>query len=387
MSASTKTKNREKQPKSSTARLLVAGSGDAADLRYASGFMPVDPVVFVEDGRKRRYLVVPLLEYGRALDEARGATVWTPAMLDIPPEKRRDPAEWARFALQRIGIRDVRVPASFPLRVARELEKAGIRVEVAAGSIYPEREQKTQRELEYLATAQRAAVAAMRAAFRVLRAAEISRNRVLKWEGKTLTSERLKSVIHHVLLSRDCMARDIIVACGPHAADPHHRGEGPLRAGETIVLDIFPQHQPSGYWGDITRTVVKGRAPDSVRRMYRAVREAQAWAVSAIRPGARGDQIHSEIQRRFEAAGFPTRTGDGKPAGFIHGTGHGVGLEIHEAPSISNTPAKLKAGHVVTVEPGLYDPEIGGVRIEDTVAVTRNGAKILAACPYLFEIP
>lgn len=271
--------------------------------------------------------------------------------------------------------------------VAFALKDAGIDIEVVSGPLYPERETKSPHEIEQIAKVQRAAVTAMRAAIAAIRRAEIGRKNVLVLDGRPLTSERLKRIIATTLLDHDCSARDPIVACGPHAADPHHRGEGPLRAGQTIVLDIFPQHQRSGYWGDITRTVVKGKAPPKVRAMYRAVREAQAWAVRSLKPGVRADRIHAEILRRFEAAGFPLKADSNPPTGFIHGTGHGVGLEIHEPPSISTVKTHLRSGHVVTVEPGLYDPELGGVRIEDTVVIQSDGAKILASYPYPFELP
>lgn len=367
--------------------MIVAGSGDAADLRYASGFMPVDPVVFLDAGRAGKHLVVPLLELGRARVEAANTTVWSPVELDIPPEERRSTAAWAVAVARRTGMRAVTVAPAFPLAVARALERARIRVDLASAGLYPERATKSVREIACITEAQRGAVAAMRAALRAIRAARVNRAAELVLEGKTLTSERLKALIDRALLDRQCVARETIAACGRHAADPHHRGEGPLRAGETIVLDIFPQHHPTGYWGDITRTVVKGQASPTVRRMYRAVRDAQVWARAALRPGLRADRIHAEIQRRFDNAGFKTENRDGVPIGFFHGTGHGVGLEIHEAPTISTVNVRLRAGNVVTVEPGLYDPAHGGVRIEDTVVITPTGTRVLVPCPYPFEIP
>lgn len=367
--------------------MIVAGSGDAADMQYASGFTPVDPVVFLDAGRAGKHLVVPLLELGRARLEAAKATVWSPVELNIPPEERRSTAAWAVAIAQRARVHAVTVAPAFSLAVARALERAGIRVDIASCGLYPERATKSAREIACITEAQRGAVAAMRAALRAIRTAQVSRAGELVLDGKTLTSERLKALIVRTLLDRQCSAREMIVACGRHAADPHHRGEGPLRAGETIVLDIFPQHHPTGYWGDLTRTVVKGRASPTARRMFRAVRDAQRWARAALRPGVRADRIHSEIQRRFEAAGFKTENRDGVPVGFFHGTGHGIGLEIHEAPSISTVNVRLRAGNVVTVEPGLYDPAHGGVRIEDTVVITPQGAHVLVPCAYPFELP
>lgn len=367
--------------------MIVAGANDAADLRYASGFMPVDPVVFVDAGEDGRFLVVPPLEVVRARHEAPNCRVLMPSELGMPYRKSRLFIEHAVALARRLRLKRVEVAPSFPVAVAKALEKSGVKIRVAKGSLYPERAVKTEREIRQIAQVQRAAVEAMKAAFAVIKAASVDAKGRLIWERRVLTSEGLRAVIEHVLLDRGCAARDPIVACGPHAADPHHRGEGPLRAGETIVLDIFPQHKKSGYWGDLTRTVVKGRARPEQRRMFRAVKEAHRWAIDRLRAGAHTDAIHKGVRKRLEEAGFKTDIESFPPKGFFHGTGHGVGLEIHEAPTLSLAEGILKAGHVVTVEPGLYYPDLGGVRIEDTVVITNSGAKLLASCPCPFEIP
>ncbi|HMP75309.1 MAG TPA: M24 family metallopeptidase [Kiritimatiellia bacterium] len=370
--------------KSSTARLIVAGEGDA-DLRYAGRFQPVDPVVYLDHPRGA-HLVVPMLEVGRAKQEAKHARVWTPGDLDLPPMDRRSIAAWTVALARRTRTRAVQVTGAFPVEVARALERARVRVDIAQGPLYPERIKKTSKEIALIRIAQEAAVAAVRAAVRDIRGAHINRAGELIAGRKVLTSERVKHTINRVLLERECQAEQTIVACGRHAADPHHRGEGPLGAGQTIVLDIFPRHLPGGYWGDITRTVVKGPASPELKRMYLAVLRTQAWARAQIRPGIRADLLHQQVQQRLAAAGYATETRDGIPVGFFHGTGHGVGLDIHEAPSISLAAVRLQAGQVVTVEPGLYYPELGGIRVEDTVVVTPRGAEVLCPCPYYFEL-
>jgi Xaa-Pro aminopeptidase len=369
-----------------TAPLLIIGSsGDPSDLRYGCGFTPVDPVVFLDEGRAR-HLVVPLLEIGRARHESPRVKVISPADLGIPRARRRRLGEWALAVLRSRHIRRVRVGPYFPAAVLRRLERAGIRVLLTDEPVYPQRVCKSAEEIARISEVQRAAVAAVRAAIAELRRARVDRAGYLVRGGKRLTSEDVRLVVEFELLRHQCQARDTIVAGGRQAADPHDRGSGPLRAGETIVLDIFPQHKRHGYWGDITRTVVKGRARPELHRMYEAVRAAQAAALREVRAGARADCIHEGVQQKFAAAGFVTGMQDGLPVGFFHGTGHGVGLDIHEAPSLSTVPVRLRAGHVVTVEPGLYYPELGGVRLEDTVAVTGSGCRILAACEKVFEI-
>jgi Xaa-Pro aminopeptidase len=233
---------------------------------------------------------------------------------------------------------------------------------------------------------QQAAVIAMRAAVDAIARAEIGPRRELRSGGRPLTSERVQRLVAEVLLAHNCAARDIIVAGGRQAADPHEQGAGPLHAGETIVLDIFPQSLRHGYWGDLTRTIVRGAATSEQRRLYAAVRAAQAAALARVRPGARCAAVHAAAVAEFDHRGYATRREDDRAVGFIHGTGHGVGLAIHEAPAVTRSEGRLRAGHVITVEPGLYYPDIGGVRIEDTVVVTRGGWRYLAPCEKRFEV-
>ena len=370
-----------------TESILVIGSpSEWADCRYASGFAAVDPMVFMRHGG-RDYLVVPLLELGRAKQESPRAKVYVPQELGIPKNRRRSVADWALGLARKLRVRRVTVSPMFPAGVLRRLEQGGVRVRLAKAPLFPKRAIKRAGEIEFLREAQRAAVAAVRAAEKVLKESSIRRDGSLRWNRMPLTSEALRRVIDGSLLEHGCMARDTIVAGGSQAADPHDRGHGPLRAGETIVLDIFPQHKTTGYWGDITRTFVKGPASEQLRAMYRAVHAAQAKALGMVCAGVKVRSIHEAVQEVFDKAGFETSLRDGVARGFFHGTGHGVGLEIHESPSVSPNDAVLRAGHVVTIEPGLYYPELGGIRIEDTVAVTKTGFEFLATCPKRFEIP
>ncbi len=370
----------------STPPLLIIGhAGDLADMRYGCGFTPVDPVLLLDTGRTQQ-LVVPLLEVGRAHNEAPQARVYTPAQLPVPKENQRKLTAWTEGLLRLNNIRRVRVGPFFPALVLQHLQKKGVRVEIDTAPVYPQRAVKSPEEIARIRAVQRAAVAATRAAVEEIRLSRVDRRGYLLRHGKKLTAEAVKVVIELELMRHQCQSRDTIVACGRLAADPHDRGHGPLRAGQTIVLDIFPQHKQHGYWGDITRTVVKGPARPELRALYEAVLKAQKGALALVKPGMRADRIHDRVKACFQDAGFFTGDRAGIPVGFFHGTGHGVGLDIHEAPSLSTVPVRLKAGHVVTVEPGLYYPDLGGVRIEDTVAVTRTGAQVLCPCEKVFEI-
>lgn len=387
-------KKREK--KVTGALVLIGSAADCPDLEYASGFRPVDAVVYVETPA-RRVLVVPELEYGRAVRESlrRGAVpghpaapveVLTPKRLGLGKHQRRRLSGWAVAVLQAEGVRRVTVPARFPHGVAVRVQRAGIRVTVAKTEMFPQRAVKTPDEQRRIREAQQAAVIAMRTAITAISDSEIGRDGVLRTDGKPLTSESVRRRIVKTLVEHDCFCKETIVAGGRQAADPHETGHGPLRAHEPIVIDIFPQHIGHGYWGDMTRTVVRGRAAPRLRRMYLAVKAAQAEALAGIRPGARCSAVHARAEREFKRRGFTTGTAEGKSHGFIHSTGHGVGLEVHEGPSLGPVEGTLRAGNVVTVEPGLYYPDFGGVRIEDTVVVTAQGWRYLVPCEKRLEV-
>jgi Xaa-Pro aminopeptidase len=278
------------------------------------------------------------------------------------------------------------VAADFPVGVARRLERAGVAVTVARDALFPERAVKSAAELRRLRESQQAAVLAMRAAQALIQSADAGRDGRLESRRTVLTAEAVRETIARTLLAHDCFCRDTIVAGGDDGADPHEQGSGPLREGEPIVIDIFPQHNRHGYWGDLTRTVLRGKASPALRKLYQAVRAAQNAALSHVKPGVKCATVHNAAVEEFARRGYTTRIVDGRPEGFIHSTGHGVGLSVHEAPSVGPTDTRLRSGHVVTIEPGLYYPGLGGVRIEDTVAVTPTGWRYLVPCEKRFEL-
>jgi Xaa-Pro aminopeptidase len=220
-----------------------------------------------------------------------------------------------------------------------------------------------------------------------LKTSKIGRDRKLTYHGAPLTSEKLRAIIDIAIIQAGGLASHTIVAGGRQGCDPHEQGHGALRAQEPIILDVFPRSQKTGYFGDITRTVVKGRASEAIRRLYDTVARGQEMAFDKIVCKARGSDIHRAVQSFFESEGYKTGKKNGRMQGFFHGTGHGLGLEIHEAPRISLTSEDvLKTGHVVTVEPGLYYPAMGGVRLEDVVTVGPNGARNLTKFEKVLEV-
>jgi len=371
---------------STTKPVLMVGATDSfPSIEYASGFRAPDPVVFLKFGEEN-FLVVPQMEFGRASRTEKAITVFTPETLGLEGAARGKLGEWALKLLKNLGIKTVMVPSLFPHGVAKYLEKRGICVIIARYDLFPERSVKSSDELHKIRESQQAAVIAMRAAIAFITASEIDSAGCLKSRGKVVTSEYVREIISRILFEHNCMPKDLIVAGGSQAADPHETGSGPLYAGETIVIDIFPKNMTHGYWGDLTRTVVKGVASPFIKKIYHAVKAAQLVGLSRVKAGINGSTVHRSVVDEFRRRNLLGNPSDDRSTGFIHSTGHGVGLSIHEAPSVSTAEGRLKSGNVITIEPGLYYPGIGGVRIEDTIVVTHSGWRYLVPCEKKFEI-
>ncbi|MFB6137419.1 MAG: M24 family metallopeptidase [Halobacteriaceae archaeon] len=407
---------------------LLDADGEDSDQRYLSGFTAPDAfVTLFVDGEVS--LLVSGLEYGRATAEARADDVERLSAHDyrelVAEHGRRGGRVRAVAAF--LAARDVdavAVPDAFPLGTADGLRDQGVDVRVETRGVVEEiRATKQPVEVEHVRTAQRANEDAMRAAEDLLAAAEPvppadladavegeplgiqgkgeaagdeaasgdgpvdGDAPVLVHDGAVLTSERVKEAIEVTLLREECGLDETIVACGADGAEPHNRGSGPLRAGEPVVVDIFPRDRSTGYHADMTRTFVVGEPTPAAREFYEVTREAQRAGLDAVAPGVTGDAVDAAVSAVYEDAGYPTlRSDDDAETGFIHGTGHGVGLDVHEAPRLAQGGEELRPGHVVTVEPGLYDPAVGGVRIEDLVVVTEDGCENLTAYPREFEV-
>jgi Xaa-Pro aminopeptidase len=371
----------------SEALLIVGASERDADLYYATRFLAPDPFPFFRIGDER-VIMASDLELGRA---RRQAAVETVLSLRKYEERARDRVEQPTLldavdeALRERGVRRLLVPAHFPTEYADKLRSREYEVRAKEGIFFEERLVKSGVEIEWITETQRQAEAAMAVAIQAIREAEIRGNELYR-DGARLTSDEVRRLIHHALLDRDCFAERTIVAGGEHGSDPHHEGTGPLPAHQPIVIDIFPRSSRTRYFADITRTVVKGRASVRVKQMYEAVLQAQAQAIALIRHEADGAAIHQEVTAGFERVGFRTGEADGRMQGFFHGTGHGLGLEIHEPPRMGKRGAVLHAGNVVTVEPGLYYPGEGGVRIEDVVVVTETGCRNISQFQKVLEV-
>ncbi|WP_226041033.1 Xaa-Pro peptidase family protein [Natrinema sp. DC36] len=357
---------------------LIDDDASDSDQRYVSGFTAPDPfqTLVTADGV---HLLVSGLEYGRASAEASADSVTRRAAY----EYQQFVAEYGRYEgkirmlaafLEDHAVDSIAVPQNFPTGTADGLREHGLAVTVEREGIVTDiRATKTEWEVDQIRASQRANEAAMARAEELIATAGVE-DGVLVRDGDVLTSERVTEEIEVTLLRHGCALDETIVACGADGADPHDRGSGPLEPDELIVIDIFPRDKETGYFADMTRTFARGDPGEEARRRYEVTWEAYEAALETVEAGVTGAAVHAAACDVIEDAGYETlRSDPNTETGFIHSTGHGVGLDIHEEPSVSPSGGELEAGHVISIEPGIYDPAVGGVRIEDLIAVTENG--------------
>jgi Xaa-Pro aminopeptidase len=293
--------------------------------------------------------------------------------------------ELAVRACREAGIESAAVPASFPVGVADHLRTKGIDLIVDRELFDERRRAKNETELRGIRRAQKACEAALDAARELLRRAEPN-GAGLEVAGEPLTSERLKRAIEDVFADHGVEGGDMIVSHGPQTAVGHDPGSGQLRPSEPIVFDLYPKDKKTGCYADMTRTYVVGEAPDELREYHRLVKEALERSTAEVRPGVNGRTLYELVCRIFEDAGYKTQLnkqpGEVLEDGFFHGLGHGVGLEVHELPSMSRTGHDLVPGDVITIEPGLYRSGWGGLRLEDLLLVTQDGYEVITDYSY-----
>ena len=368
--------------------LIVAASEYDANLYYVTRFLAPDPFVLVQT-RGKKYLLMNDLEVDRArkqstADEVVSTSLLARSYLDRYG-KRPGYIDLISGFLKSKKIHSLSVPGNFPLEYADPLRKRGFKLSVEPEPFFAQRMVKTPAEVRAIETAIGHTEKAFFAAVDALKKSVIKKGK-LYLRGDLMTSESLRKIIDVHLMESGCMGVNTITSCGEQAVDPHDRGSGPLYANESIIMDIFPRDTASHYYADFTRTVVKGKASEKLKCMYAAVHEGQEIGFRMIREGVDASEVHKAIHKRFDDLGFPTGLIDGRMQGFFHGTGHGLGLDIHELPRVGGAKDVLKAGHVVTVEPGLYYKGAGGVRLEDVVVVTKTGCRNLTKAPKFLEI-
>jgi Xaa-Pro aminopeptidase len=370
------------------AKLIYADS-NCSDMLYASKATLADPTFYVDTGSER-IIFLDLREI-KAFEEHNQEDGLRAELIDpfiVSASQRTDGLsliqKLALHIIDTFGLREeiIEVGEHLPLSLADCLRSAGIRLEVK-DPLFPEREIKSLAEVGIIRDNLVRTQAAFLRIETLIREAKIGSDGVLIYEGVALTSERLKKECDLVLLEQEMIdVVGMIISSGAQAAIPHHHGSGTIRAGETIICDLFPRNRQNGYFADMTRTYIKGQASEKLMSMYEEVRKVQELAIAAIAPGKNRFDIYKLCVDTFVADGW--NAGD---KGFVHGLGHGLGLDIHESPRANATASGVfEPGHVMTVEPGLYYPELGGVRIEDVVVVEGDGCRNLTDYPKVFVI-
>lgn len=371
--------------------LFYATPENCADLLWLGKFNAPDPVLALRVGGKKIAALSPL-EYSRGVKTSAFDVVLPMETVEAEAKARYgdkgNPVSlMIRLLAERHGAKSFTVAEDFPAGLAFELVKAGVEIVPGPLCIVPERLIKTAAEVEFVREGNACSAAGIGAAERVLREAKIGRGGLLRWKGETLTSEILRAEIVKACIDAGGMANGTIVAGGDQAVDCHERGSGPLRANEFIIVDVFPRMNSTLHCGDMTRTFLKGKATPEQKKQYAAVKAAHKAGLDAVRADRHGSEIHAEVAKSFEKNGYKSgRDGTGY-FGFYHGTGHGLGLEIHEPIRMRGWGSHMiREGMIVTVEPGLYYLGTGGVRIEDVVVVTADGCRMISKYHYKWEI-
>jgi len=362
-------------------------------MRHEIPLMVPDPFLYAE-ARGERHVVVSSLERSRieALDNSLTVHAFEEFGYDELVSSGTDRADAELEVMVRaagtLGLERAAVPSEFPLELGDHLRAAGVGLEVRRELFETRRRVKSDAELAGIRRAQAAAQAGMRAAAELLRRAEPGGPGLIA-DGDALTCERVKDAIRAAVARGGASADALIVAHGDQSASGHDMGSGPIRAGEPLVIDLWPIDLESACFADMTRTFVVGEAPAELRRYHELTRDSLQRSLAAVGPGVAGKELHRLSCEPFERAGLPTQLtkapGQVLEEGYFHSLGHGVGLEVHEAPLLGRAPDVLVAGDVITLEPGCYRPGFGGCRLEDLVLVTEDGAELLTDFPYELE--
>ena len=373
--------------------LMIGDTMRSPELRHEVPLSVGDPFLYAEvEGRK--LVAVSILEASRIDELGIGLEVHTLEEfgLDALLQKGLRPHEFWRElwlnAAREFGVREATVPITFPIGHADHLRAHGIQLHADQPFFDERRRVKNATELEGIRRACRAAVAGLRAGLELIRGADRS-NGQLVLDGAPLTCERVKQAVEQAFGDHGAAAEEFIVSHGSQTAVGHDEGSGPIAADDVVLFDLFPRDRATGCYSDFTRTFAVGGGSDEVREFHRLSREALALATDAVRAGADGKEIHRQVCDFFHEHGHKTQLhkdeGEVLRDGFYHGTGHGVGLEVHEQPGLGRTGVELVAGDVVAVEPGLYRHGYGGVRLEDLLLVTEDGCEVLTDFPYDLE--
>jgi Xaa-Pro aminopeptidase len=362
------------------------------ELRHEVPLPIPDPFLYAETGARRAVVIhsleIPRVRAESDLEIVAQEELGSDELFGQGIPRWQIDQEIVLRGCRRLGIERASVPAGFPVELADFLRESGVELNVDRDLFDRRRRAKNDAELAGIRRAQRACEAALDAARELLRRAQQNGDG-LEADGKALTSERLKRAIEDVFADHGVEGADMIVSHGAQTAVGHDMGSGQLRANEPIVFDLFPKDKETGCYADMTRTYVVGEPSEEVQEWYRLVKEALDRSTAEVRPGKNGRELFELVCDLFHEAGYKTQlnkeAGEVLEDGFFHGLGHGVGLEVHEGPSLGRIGHDLIPGDVVTVEPGLYRAGYGGLRLEDLVLVTEDGHEVLTDYSYGLE--
>ena len=366
--------------KNKTARLIISNSVNDANMFYATNILVSDDFGYLEY-KGKTIAIVSRLEYDCFLKKSKIDEV-------IPYSKKFDFQHVLFSFLNKYKIETLLVPKNFKIVWTDFLRKKGYKVEFKDRPFFEKREIKNEEEIKNIIQVQRVNEKALKSALDIIKSSKILPNKELLYKGTILTSEYIRKIIELEFLKQGCKTTITTVSCAAASAIPHEYGNGPLLANQLIVLDLCPCSTENGYCADMTRTIVKGKATDKMRKMYTAVLKAQKLAIEMIKPRVKLGKVEKKVQEYFIKKGFRTKETSKGAEGFFHSIGHGIGLNMHEPPffRVKDEKTVFKKGNVVAIEPGLYYPEIGGVRIEDLILVTKQGHKNLTSLPKILEI-
>ena len=370
--------------------LIFADSVISPEMRHEVPVLVPDPFLYAEKDGKR-YAVSTAFEVERIAEAGIDARPWEEFGYDelLAQGLPRDEITWLHVnlnACRELGIEDAIVPRSFPALVADHLRANEIKLQPDYNFFADRRRVKNEAELQGIRRAQKAAEAGMAAAKEILARAEAT-NGSLSVDGEALTCERIKTAIRREFTEHGMSSDDFIVSHGAQTAIGHELGFGPIAPDEPVVIDLWPKDPVSGCYADMTRTFVVGTPSDELAEYHRLVKEALDRSLDATKPGVPAFDVFQLVCELFEENGQKTyltkKPGEVLASGFIHGLGHGVGLEVHEAPTLGRGGTnELVPGDVITLEPGLYRAGYGGCRLEDLVVVTEDGRENLTDFPY-----
>lgn len=366
--------------------LLIGDSYHNTNLFYKTRFLTSNPIIYLfHEGKE--ILITATADWERATEDSHIKEILSFSHFNYVKQIKKTGHKDLAFLLMlkeiltKYKIKEITVPKDFPVFHGSGLIKMGFQVHIDCDLFVKDRSIKNKGEVNWIKTTQKALERAVKRAENVIRQSKIQ-NDFLIYENEKLSSIKLKKVIEVSLLESHCQLFDIIVSGGKNSADPHYFKESYLKAHQPIMIDVFPFHSKNRYFADMTRTFIKGTVNDKVYKMYEAVLKAQEKAISVLKDGVSANTVYQTACDSFNEDGYLTLR-EQNPAepllsnGFIHSLGHGLGLDVHENPFLFSQDVPLKAGNVITIEPGLYDENLGGIRIEDLVLVTEDSYEVL----------